>query len=566
MGNEPKKITVPYIREAPARGDRLAMITAYDYPSARLADAAGADIVLVGDSLAMVVLGHSDTLSVTMDEMLHHVRAVRRGLARALLVADMPFGSFHLGPDQAVANAIRFVKEGGAQAVKIEGARIDVLAALVDAEIPVMGHIGLTPQSIHRFGGFKVQGRGAEARAAVVDAARAVEAAGAFSLVLECIPTELGREVTEAVTIPTIGIGAGPHCDGQVLVWHDLLGIEERIAPRFVRRYAQLGTAIARSRGRLCERRQERRLPLARRELRGSERAEAAGARATLRRMITLKSERELRHAVAKWRSEGARIGFVPTMGALHAGHLSLLRIARQHASRVVVSIFVNPTQFGPNEDLDKYPRTPEQDAARLAEAGCDLLFLPEVETIYPPGAATRVRVDGPSERFEGEFRPGHFEGVATVVAGLFGLVRPDVAVFGEKDAQQLAVVRALVRDLHLGLEILAGPTVREDDGLAMSSRNVFLDPAQRRAATVLHRALEVARALIEAGERSAGKVVAALRRVVAEEPTVELQYAAVVAADSFRPLEHLNGEVVVPVAARVGTIRLLDNIRLRVD
>jgi 3-methyl-2-oxobutanoate hydroxymethyltransferase len=243
MGNEPKKITVPYVREAPQRGERLAMITAYDYPGARLADAAGADIVLVGDSLAMVVLGHPDTLSVTMDEMLHHVRAVRRGLQRGLLVADMPFGSFHFGPAQAVANAIRFVKEAGAQAVKIEGARADVIAALVDAEIPVMGHVGLTPQSIHRFGGFKVQGRGAEARSALVEAARAVEAAGAFALVLECIPSELGREVTEAVAIPTIGIGAGPFCDGQVLVWHDLLGIEERIAPRFVRRYAQLGTA-----------------------------------------------------------------------------------------------------------------------------------------------------------------------------------------------------------------------------------------------------------------------------------------------------------------------------------
>jgi pantoate--beta-alanine ligase len=218
--------------------------------------------------------------------------------------------------------------------------------------------------------------------------------------------------------------------------------------------------------------------------------------------MITLNSEREVRHAVAKWRAEGARIGFVPTMGALHAGHLSLLRIARQHASRVVVSIFVNPTQFGPDEDLDKYPRTPEKDAAALAAEGCDLLFLPDVETIYPPGATTRVRVDGPSQGLEGECRPGHFEGVATVVALLFGIVRPDVAVFGEKDAQQLAVVRALVRDLHLGVEILPGPIVREPDGLAMSSRNVFLAPDERRAATVLHRAREVARAHVEAGER----------------------------------------------------------------
>jgi 3-methyl-2-oxobutanoate hydroxymethyltransferase len=243
LSNTPKRITVPHLRAARERGERIVVLTAYDYPGARLADQAGVDIVLVGDSLAMVVLGHADTLSVTMDEMLHHVRAARRGTERALLVADMPFGSFHLGPEQAVANALRFVKEAGAQAVKIEGARSDVVRALVDAEIPVMGHVGLTPQSIHRFGGFKVQGRGAEARAALLAAAEEVESAGAFSLVLECIPSELAREVTERLTIPTIGIGAGPHCSGQVLVAHDLLGIEERIAPRFVRRYAQLGTA-----------------------------------------------------------------------------------------------------------------------------------------------------------------------------------------------------------------------------------------------------------------------------------------------------------------------------------
>jgi len=241
MGNVPKRITVPFVREAKARGERLAMVTAYDYPSGRLADAAGVDLVLVGDSVAMVVLGHADTLSVTMEEMLHHVRATRRGVERALLVADMPYGSFHLGPRQAVENALRFVKDGGASAVKIEGARIDVIEALVDAEVPVMGHVGLTPQSIHKFGGFKVQGRGAAAREALLAAARAVEAAGAFSLVLECIPSELAREVTGALSIPTIGIGAGAACDGQVLVYHDLLGIEERIAPRFVRRYAEVG-------------------------------------------------------------------------------------------------------------------------------------------------------------------------------------------------------------------------------------------------------------------------------------------------------------------------------------
>jgi 3-methyl-2-oxobutanoate hydroxymethyltransferase len=237
----PKNLTVPWIAAAPGRGARLVVVTAYDCPQGRTADAAGVDLVLVGDSLAMVVLGHPDTLSVTLDEMLHHVRAVRRGVARSVLVADMPYGSFHLGPEQAVASAIRFVKEAGAQAVKIEGARPEVVAALVGAEIPVMAHLGLTPQSLHRFGGYKVQGRGAEERAALLEAARAMEEAGAFSLVLECVPADLAAEVTAALAIPTIGIGAGAGCDGQVLVYHDLLGMEERIAPRFVRRYAELG-------------------------------------------------------------------------------------------------------------------------------------------------------------------------------------------------------------------------------------------------------------------------------------------------------------------------------------
>ena len=243
MATPLKKVTVPWITAAPARGERLVMLTAYDYPSARLVDAAGADIALVGDSLAMVVLGHEDTLAVTMAEMLHHVRAARRGVERALLVADMPYGSFHLSPAQAVDNAIRFLKEGGAQAVKIEGGRPDIVRALVAAEVPVMAHLGLTPQSVHRLGGFKVQGRGTAPREALLAAAEELEAAGAFSLVLECIPAELAAEVTERLTIPTIGIGAGPACDGQVLVFHDLLGFEERIAPRFVRRYAQLGLA-----------------------------------------------------------------------------------------------------------------------------------------------------------------------------------------------------------------------------------------------------------------------------------------------------------------------------------
>lgn len=236
------KVTVPYVTSAPERGERVVVVTAYDYQQARVVDGAGVDVVLVGDSLAMVVLGHPDTLSVTLEEMLHHVKAVRRGVERALLVADMPYGSFHLGPAQAVESALTFVKEGRAEAVKIEGARPEVIRALVGSEIPVMAHLGLTPQSLHRFGGYKVQGRDTGAAEALLEAARALEEAGAFSLVLECVPADLAARVSEALAIPTIGIGAGPACDGQVLVYHDLLGLEERIAPRFVRRYASQAT------------------------------------------------------------------------------------------------------------------------------------------------------------------------------------------------------------------------------------------------------------------------------------------------------------------------------------
>ncbi|HEY4592690.1 MAG TPA: 3-methyl-2-oxobutanoate hydroxymethyltransferase [Thermoanaerobaculia bacterium] len=241
MAVEPKNVTVPWVAGAPERGDRLVMVTAYDFPQGRAADAAGVDIILVGDSLAMVVLGHPDTLSVTMDEMIHHTKAVRRGVKRALLIGDMPYGSFHLGADQSVANAVRFVKEAGAQGVKIEGHRPELVAALTHAEVPVMAHLGLTPQSVHRLGGFKVQGRDEAARQTILEAAEAAEQAGAFSLVLECVPTGLAAEITQRLSIPTIGIGAGAGCTGQVLVYHDLLGMEERIAPRFVRRYAELG-------------------------------------------------------------------------------------------------------------------------------------------------------------------------------------------------------------------------------------------------------------------------------------------------------------------------------------
>jgi 3-methyl-2-oxobutanoate hydroxymethyltransferase len=219
----------------------LVMVTAYDAPGARIADEAGVDLILVGDSLAMVVLGYDDTLQVTVDDIAHHTAAVARAKPRPLIVADLPWMSYHVSVEDTVRNAATLIR-AGAQAVKLEGGRkrLRMIEALVDAEVPVMGHIGLTPQSVHAMGGFKVQGRSFEAARALVDDAKALSHAGCFGIVLEGVPDEVARMVTDAVEVPTIGIGAGPHCDGQVLVFHDLLGLEDRIAPKFVRRYASL--------------------------------------------------------------------------------------------------------------------------------------------------------------------------------------------------------------------------------------------------------------------------------------------------------------------------------------
>jgi 3-methyl-2-oxobutanoate hydroxymethyltransferase len=238
-----KQVTAPAVRARKVRtgSDPLVMVTAYDAPGARMADEAGVDMILVGDSLAMVVLGYEDTLQVTVEDMAHHVGAVARTRPRALVVGDLPWLSYHVSAEETVRNAAALVR-AGAQAVKLEGGakRIEMVAAIVDAEVPVMGHIGLTPQSVHAMGGFKVQGKEAAAAERLVDDALALTEAGCFAIVLEGVPDAVGKLVTDAVPVPTIGIGAGPWCDGQVLVFHDLLGLEDRIAPKFVRRYASL--------------------------------------------------------------------------------------------------------------------------------------------------------------------------------------------------------------------------------------------------------------------------------------------------------------------------------------
>jgi len=243
------RVTVPALARRKARGEKLSMLTAYDFAFARIFDAAGVDVLLVGDSLGNVVQGHDTTLPVTLDEMVYHTRLVSRAARRALVVGDMPFGTYHASCEQAVGSAVRLLKEGGAHAVKLEGGErvADRIAAIARMDIPVMGHVGLTPQSVHQLGGFRVQGRGDEGHERVLRDARAVEASGAFAVVLECVPKELAREITQALAIPTIGIGAGLGCDGQVLVMHDLLGLSENPPPRFVRQYVALGEIARRA-------------------------------------------------------------------------------------------------------------------------------------------------------------------------------------------------------------------------------------------------------------------------------------------------------------------------------
>ena len=257
------KITTTRLKEMKKKGEKITMLTAYDYTMARILDEAGIDILLVGDSLGMVMLGYENTLPVTLDEMLHHTKAVARGTKNSLVVADMPFMSYEIEAQEAVDNAGVLIKEGAAQAVKVEGGAeiAQTIKAMIKAKIPVMGHIGLTPQAIHQMGGYKIQGRDSEGARRLIDEARLLEEAGIFVLVLECIPYQLAKEITESIEIPTIGIGAGPHCDGQVLVIHDLLGLYEELKPKFVKKYRELGKEIKGAVGEFIEEVREGRFP-----------------------------------------------------------------------------------------------------------------------------------------------------------------------------------------------------------------------------------------------------------------------------------------------------------------
>ena len=281
--------------------------------------------------------------------------------------------------------------------------------------------------------------------------------------------------------------------------------------------------------------------------------------------MRIVESPKDMRCICEDLRSAGETIGLVPTMGAFHEGHLSLMRAARESCSRVVVSLFVNPTQFGPGEDLEKYPRTFQQDSALAEQVGVDFMFAPSDKAMYPPRYATYVNVESLTEVLCGAARPTHFRGVTTIVAKLFNVVRPHKAFFGQKDAQQTVVIRRMVEDLNMGIEIVELPIVREPDGLAMSSRNQYLTPEERKEAVVLHKSLEEARRLIESGERNADRIVGAVKRIIETASHAEIDYIAAVESSTLENSNELEGQVLIALAVRIGSARLIDNIKVKV-
>ena len=473
-----KPTTIASLQKCKQDKKRFATITAYDYSFAKLFAEEGLNVMLVGDSLGMTVQGHDSTLPVTVADIAYHTAAVRRGAPNCLLLADLPFMAYAT-PEQAFENAAT-VMRAGANMVKIEGGEwlVETVQMLTERAVPVCGHLGLTPQSVNIFGGYKVQGRGDEAGDRLLSDALALEAAGAQLLVLECVPVELAKRITEALAIPVIGIGAGNVTDGQILVMHDAFGITGGHIPKFAKNFL-------------------------------AETGDKAKARADV----------------------------------------------------VVVSIFVNPMQFDRPEDLARYPRTLQEDCEKLNKRKVDLVFAPSVKEIYPNGTETHTYVDVPglSTMLEGASRPGHFRGVSTIVSKLFNLVQPDIACFGEKDFQQLALIRKMVADMGFDIEIVGVPIMRAKDGLALSSRNGYLTAEQRKIAPGLYKVLSSIADKLQAGERDLDEIIAIAGQELNEKGfrSDDIQIRD---ADTLLEISENSKRAVILVAAWLGDARLIDN------
>ena len=543
-----KPTTIALLQKCKQEKKRFATITAYDHSFAKLFADEGINVLLVGDSLGMTVQGHDSTLPVTVEDIAYHTRAVRRGAPNSLLLADLPFMAYAT-PEQTFANAA-IVMRAGANMVKLEGGAwlADTVRMLAERAVPVCGHLGLTPQSVNVFGGYKVQGRGDAAQTLFEDAL-ALEAAGAQLLVLECVPVELAKRITDALTIPVIGIGAGNVTDGQILVMHDAFGITGGHIPKFAKNFLAEAGDIRAGAAVYCR-----------------SRIRSLSGRRTqfpLRSLVVLiiESVLLLRQHIRRLRQEGKRIALVPTMGNLHDGHMKLVDEAKASADVVVVSIFVNPMQFDRVDDLARYPRTLQDDCEKLNKRHVDFVFAPTPAEVYPQGTEGQTYVDVPglSTMLEGASRPGHFRGVSTIVSKLFNLVQPDVACFGEKDFQQLALIRKMVADMGYDIEIIGVPIVRAKDGLALSSRNGYLTADQRKIAPGLYKVLSAVAEKLAAGDRQLDEIIA-----IAEQELNEKGFRAddiqIRDADTLLELTDASQRAVILMAAWLGQARLIDN------
>ena len=452
---------------------KISMVTCYDYYTARILNQTDIDSILVGDSLAMVMHGYPSTIPANMDLMELHCQAVVKGAPNKFIIGDMPFLSYRKDFASNMKNIERLVKTGVA-AIKLEGAsgNLELISHIEQSGIPVMGHIGLTPQSINKLGGHRVQGKDEQAANNLIQQAIQLEQAGCFSLVLECIPALIAKEITDQLSIPTIGIGAGPDTDGQVLVLQDMLGMDNSFSPRFLRKYLNGEELIKTAINRYHQDVLSKEFPLSQGVL-------------LMKLLTSIPQWQEVFSQIAQ-----QSIGLVPTMGALHSAHLSLVEKAIKENEITVVSIFVNPTQFNNSQDLKNYPRPFERDRELLGKLNVDYLFHPPFEELYPDNYRYRVSENELSRILCGAHRPGHFDGVLSVVMKLFNIIRPTRAYFGEKDYQQLMLIKEMVKAFFMPLEIISCPTIREEDGLAMSSRNILLDQRSRQLAPHFYRLL----------------------------------------------------------------------------
>lgn len=593
VGDRTTKVTLPEIAAMHRKGEKIAMLTAYDCTTARLAEKAGVELVLVGDSLGMVMMGRDTTVGVSLEEIRHHCEAVVAGCQMPLVVADLPFGSY-ITPEDAARNAAWLLTHAGADVVKLEGGRrvVPQIEAMVNAGIAVVGHIGLTPQSYTTLGGFRCQGKSATAALQLVDDALALQEAGCFAVIIECIPTQLASYITDLMTIPTIGIGAGPYTSGQVMVSNDILGLSSK-RPKFSRMFKNVGamveTAISdyvatvkdgsfpafehtfnMSRNQLSKfshllADERKNLP----ELPAVESDDPMPGTVPRPRMSVFHSIGEVRNFRA---ALDGRVGIVPTMGGLHQGHLDLVKAAQEICDSVVVSLFVNPTQFAAHEDLDSYPRQLVADLEMLEKAGVDAVFTPNASEMYPENSTTFVNLDGIDDISEGARRPGFFRGVATICTKLFNIVQPDTAFFGQKDALQCTVIRRMVTDMNMPINILIVPTTREPDGLAMSTRNQFLSVEQRAAAPTLYKALTDASIAYETHDRTvtSSELISIVEDKLSNGPFAHVEYVSVADPLTGMTTETVEDGFILSCAVRfennddgLNGVRLLDNIVL---